>query len=89
MGINVSDMPPTARGRERQGKQSSGLLQRAACGSRFRAGGGHWNRRLIKYITDYFLNIVNIDKGKTFYVNFLDILDIFSVLLRDDDGMDA
>ena len=38
MGINVSDMPPTARGRERQGKQSSGLLQRAACGSRFRAG---------------------------------------------------
>ena len=36
--FDVDDMPPPAMGRERQGKQSSGLLQRAACGSRFRAG---------------------------------------------------
>ena len=45
--------------------------------------------RSSKNVFDYLLNILNINKGKTFYVNFLYILHIFSVFFRYDDCMDA
>ncbi len=47
-------LPPPARGRERPGKQSSGLLQRTACGSRTgrdpRSGRGPLESTVIKLL---------------------------------------
>jgi len=48
-GIGI--LPPPARGRERPGKQSSGLLQRTACGSRT-GRGPQSGRRPMEYIVN-------------------------------------